>query len=115
MKVHSGNGTSVDVAAVLSGLPEGKRDDGLFRYACRLREKNLGYEEAKLLVLSSAVRCKPPFSEEEALKKLDQAWKYEPSSTDFLESLGSPKSPESLECSTVTGGHQRSPESHQVN
>lgn len=65
-------------SSVLGGVPQGQRDDALFRYACRLRGKNLSYDEAKRLVLEAAASCTPPFPVVDAVKKLDQAFKYEP-------------------------------------
>lgn len=68
----------VDPAAILAGVPEGQRDNRLFQYACRLRAKNITKEEAKTLVLQAAAHCSPPFPEQEALRKIDSAWKYAP-------------------------------------
>jgi hypothetical protein len=65
-------------SSVLGGVPQGQRDDALFRYACRLRGKNLTYDEAKRLVLEAASNCTPPFPEADAVKKLDQAFRYPP-------------------------------------
>jgi hypothetical protein len=67
-----------NLPSVLDGVPEGQRDDAIFRYACRLRAKNLERDEAERLVLEAAANCQPPFPEKEALLKLDQAWKYSP-------------------------------------
>ena len=61
---------------VLEGVPKGARDTTLFRYACRLRAQGLKREEAEILVLEAAAKCKPPFPENEALAKVDSAWKY---------------------------------------
>jgi hypothetical protein len=66
----------LDVVKMLDGIPEGERDQGLFRYACRLRAKDIDYEEAKIIILGVASKCKPPFDEADTLKKLDQAWRY---------------------------------------
>lgn len=69
---------SLDIDQILSGLSDGERDTKLFRYCCRLRSKNLRYEESKLMVLNLASNCKPPLPEKEAIQKLDQAWAYDP-------------------------------------
>jgi hypothetical protein len=66
----------IDPVKVLAGVPEGKRDSTLFRYACRLRSQGLTKEEALRLVLEAAANCTPPFPEREAKRKIDQAWKY---------------------------------------
>jgi hypothetical protein len=68
----------VDPAAVLDGLPEGERDQELFRYACSLRARNLDKAEAYALVERAGSRCIPPFPEADCRRKVDQAWKYEP-------------------------------------
>lgn len=67
-----------DFARVLSGLPEGNRDDGLFRAACLLRNRldnDRGLVETTVLEL--AARCSPPFDREDALRKVDQAFMME--------------------------------------
>lgn len=66
---------------ILAGVGEGQRDDTLFRYACRLRRQGLSREEASVLILQAANACTPPFSNTDAVKKLDQA--YQPK---YLES-----------------------------
>ena len=63
---------------VSAGVPEGMRDDSIFRFASSLRGRDIPFEDAKALVLEAASNCTPPFTEQEALKKLDQAWKYFP-------------------------------------
>ena len=68
--------SSVDPTWVLQGVPEGQRDETLFKYACRLRRQGVKREEAEVLVLQAAKNCIPPFSEAEALRKIEQAWKY---------------------------------------
>jgi len=72
------HGIPIDPGSVLAGVPEGDRDDTLFRYACRLRTKNMSREEAELLVREAARNCEPPFPESEALMKIESAWKYPP-------------------------------------
>lgn len=70
---------------VLHGIPEGKRDDAVFRYACRLRSSGkISKDEALVLVLSAARACKPPFSESAARDKVERAWRY-PSGSEALE------------------------------
>jgi hypothetical protein len=69
----------LDPDQILKGVEEGRRDDTLFRYACHLRARNFTKPEAEVLVLSAARNCSPPFSESEAIAKVDQAWKYEES------------------------------------
>ena len=68
----------LDLSQILSGIGHGERDTLLFKYCCRLRGKNLEYAEAQAMVINLANSCQPPFPEKEAIKKLDQAWKYKP-------------------------------------
>jgi hypothetical protein len=79
----NGSGKAVDVARIINGLTKGERDQEIFRYACRLRSMGLSIEEAEPIILAVADRCDPPFERKTALKKLEQAWKYElPDPTD---------------------------------
>lgn len=66
----------LDPVQVLAGVPEGQRDNTLFRYCCRLRTQGLAKEEAARLVLEAARNCTPPFPEKEALQKVESAYKY---------------------------------------
>jgi hypothetical protein len=70
------NGGGIDPLKVLAGVPEGQRDETLFRYACRLRAKGMTKEEALALVLQAARNCTPPFPEDEAKRKVESAWRY---------------------------------------
>jgi len=70
------NGEGIDPLKVLAGVPEGQRDETLFKYACRLRTKGMAKEEALALVLQAARNCTPPFPEDEAKKKVESAWRY---------------------------------------
>ncbi len=78
---HDGNrGTELrerlDPPTILEGVPEGERDDVLYKFACRLEGKNLDRAEAETLVLAAAAKCSPPFPREEALRKVESAWKH---------------------------------------
>lgn len=66
----------VDPTSVLAGVPEGQRDDTLFRYACRLRTQGMTRAEAEVLVLQAARNCSPVFPDDQAIKKLESAWRY---------------------------------------
>lgn len=70
--------SQVDPVAILAGVPEGQRDNRLFQYACRLRAKGMSREEATALLIEAANNCDPPFPEQEALQKVESAWKYPP-------------------------------------
>jgi hypothetical protein len=73
----------VDPLMVLEGVPEGMRDETLFKYACRLQRQGLKQREAEVLVLQAAQSCDPPFPEDEAKAKVRQAFRY-PSPTGSL-------------------------------
>jgi Bifunctional DNA primase/polymerase, N-terminal len=52
-----------DTSTILMGVPEGQRDDVLFREACRLR-RQLGDDARRaveILILEAARNCTPPF------------------------------------------------------
>ncbi|MEW6265655.1 MAG: primase C-terminal domain-containing protein [Thermodesulfobacteriota bacterium] len=70
------NVRGINPADVLKGVPEGQRDETLFKYACRLRAQGRAREEATVLILEAARNCQPPFPEAEALAKIESAWKY---------------------------------------
>jgi hypothetical protein len=74
--LSSKEGDRVNPVGVLAGVPMGQRDNVLFRYACRLRNKGMEREEAEVLVCQAAANCKPPFPEVEAKEKVASAWKY---------------------------------------
>jgi hypothetical protein len=65
-----------DSSVVWEGIPEGQRDDQLFRYAGKMRHADTPRDLADRLIIEAAARCKPPFPERDALKKVDQAYKY---------------------------------------
>jgi len=66
-----------DPKNAIAGFAQGNRDDGLFRYACRLRGLGVEKEEARLLVLAAAAKCQPPMPEPDATKCLESAWCYD--------------------------------------
>lgn len=71
-----------------TGFDQGGRDDGLFRYACSLRGRGIEKDEARLLVLAVAAKCRPPLSEAEATKCLDSAWRYDSGDIERLTDVG---------------------------
>jgi putative DNA primase/helicase len=64
----------LDRARVLSGLPEGERDDQLFRYACLARREKWDQDFADAVISVLADRCSPPFPRDDAIKKVE--WVY---------------------------------------
>lgn len=68
----------IDVAGVLAGVPEGQRDNALFRAASKLRYADVPIEIAERLLLEAAAACTPPFPPETALAKVASAYgRYE--------------------------------------
>jgi archaellum biogenesis ATPase FlaH len=63
----------------LAGVPEGQRDETIFRLACKLRSADVPEDMASALILEAAGNCHPPFSEIIAIEKVRRAYsKYEP-------------------------------------
>lgn len=63
----------------LQGVPEGSRNDTIFKYACSLRTRGISKAEARALILIKAADCAPPMDETEALRCLDSAYtRYPP-------------------------------------
>lgn len=82
-KAAAGN-DRLDPAAILSGVSVGERNDTVFRYFCRLRDKNLTWDECLVLgrQIVAASPKDPPFTEQEMIGCLDSAFKYEPGKTE---------------------------------
>jgi len=71
-----------DTAQALAGVPEGQRDETLFKLACKLRNADVPQEMAEKLVLEAAQNCQPSFSESIALEKVCRVYKqYQPGAT----------------------------------
>jgi hypothetical protein len=84
----SGSGADrIDMGAVLAGVPEGARNDTLFRAVCKLRGADVPYEFARDLTLKAAANCTPPFPEHEALAVVENVYRrYAPGSSYFTHS-----------------------------
>jgi archaellum biogenesis ATPase FlaH len=68
-----------NTAQALAGVPEGQRDESIFRLACKLRSADVPEHMASALILEAAGNCHPPFSEIIAIEKVRRAYsKYEP-------------------------------------
>lgn len=65
------------VKQAITGLKQGERNVGIFRYACKLRAVGTHENEARRLVLEAGARCVPPLDEDEALRCLESAWRYD--------------------------------------
>lgn len=69
----------LDLDEVILGIPEGKRDDTLYRYACRLRHDDVPQAEAEEMLRIAARACIPPFDEAAAVGKVRRAYReFEP-------------------------------------
>ena len=95
-------GDALNLDDVLQGVKEGKRDDTLFRYACRLRHDDVLQEHAEALIRLAALACDPPFSEAAAIGKVRRAYKEYPPGpaspeVDFDEEFRPRRQPETSE------------------
>lgn len=73
------SGERFNTASALKGVPEGERDNVVWKLACKLRSADVPEEMAETLILETARNCEPYFSESIALEKLQRAYrKYEP-------------------------------------
>ena len=63
---------------ILKGVPEGKRDNTLFKAACRWR-RQLGdnRKAVETLALAAARACQPPFPDDQAIKCVDSAFRQD--------------------------------------
>lgn len=69
----------LDVEEALRGFDEGQRDDGLFRFACRLRHDDTPQAFAEVLIAQAARACRPAFDVAEAVGKIRYVYrKYQP-------------------------------------
>jgi hypothetical protein len=64
-----------DKQSILDGVPEGDRDDTLFRYACSMQARGVTQAEAEILILKAAYDCKPRFDPKAAVEKVTRAYK----------------------------------------
>jgi putative DNA primase/helicase len=77
-QVPTNGATGFDLLRALDGVPEGERDDQMFRIACSFRGSNTKREVAIQLVSEAALKCNPPFSVERAVAKVHQAYSRYP-------------------------------------
>lgn len=64
------------VEPTLNGVPEGQRDNEIFRFACSMKARGFKRDDVERMVKAKAADCTPPFPEKEALRKVEQAFKY---------------------------------------
>lgn len=65
----------VNLDLILDGIPEGQRDDTIYRYACKLRGDDVPRDYAEMLVRQAARSCRPPFDESAAVEKVQRAYR----------------------------------------
>jgi hypothetical protein len=71
-------GEPLDVDAMLQGFPEGERDTGIFKLACRFRQEDQPQAYAEALIQVAAKNCRPAFDADEAVAKVRYVYgKYE--------------------------------------
>ncbi len=59
-------------------IPEGRRDDTIFKLACKLRWAELSFDEVLAKVhKANAERCKPPLTDRHVQSKVEAAFKYQ--------------------------------------
>jgi putative DNA primase/helicase len=90
---RSTQGTLPSTTDILAGIPEGQRDDTLYRAACRWRrqlqtKEDDGRAAVTSLILEAAAKAIPPFPEDEALRKVEQAYKQDHSDSTIDWALG---------------------------
>lgn len=71
----------LDSSKILAGIPEGQRDDTLFRWACKLRSLDIPADMAKELLVKAADAAVPPFPRDKAIQKVVNAYKNYPAGT----------------------------------
>ena len=70
----------IDSASILNGVPEGKRDDTIFRWACRLRRQHASDSDGGRAIVTQLVVAaaeKSNFPKGEALAKVEQAYRQD--------------------------------------
>lgn len=75
----TGDHPGIDLVGLLDGVPEGERDDTLWRFACRLRGDDVPLQYAEFMVRQAARACRPSFEEDDAIAKVRRAYaQYSP-------------------------------------
>lgn len=78
--------------SVPDNIPEGSRDNTLFKLACSLQAKGLSDEAILAAVrVENETRCVPPLSDKEVEKKVESALKYQKSTTPYSGKALQPK------------------------
>jgi putative DNA primase/helicase len=77
---HNGAGGKHASASADDGadIPHGKRDDTIFKLACRLRWAGLSFDEVLIRMHKVNVeRCKPPLTDRRVVAKVESAFRYQ--------------------------------------
>lgn len=69
------------ISGAFEGIPEGQRNETIFKLACKLRKTDIPQDIARDLILKAAQKCQPSLSEQEAIKTIDNAYQRYPSGT----------------------------------
>ncbi len=66
----------LDPNRILAGIPEGERNNTLFRYACSMMARNYQRKDVEAIILVAASNAKPQFPKKEALEAVKSAFSY---------------------------------------
>lgn len=72
---------SLDMELLLDGIPQGQRDELLYKWACRMRGAGVPLEYARYIMRQAARSCRPPFEEWVGVEKLERVWREFPVNT----------------------------------
>ncbi len=78
--------SSLDLTAVMSGIPEGQRDEQIYKYVCHLAAREVPIDIAIGFVKQAGLLCRPPFNPVDLEEKLIRAYgaKKEVNMTSFV-------------------------------
>lgn len=75
----SADGVPELVKIATSFIPDGQKNDVLYKYACSLRGRgNIAKDEALILMRGAAANCETKVADKEVIARLEAAWKFEP-------------------------------------
>ncbi len=69
------SGDFLDLDVLLDGVPEGQRNDVLYRWAGKYVGEGLPIQYARAMAVMAARQCRPPFEEEIALDQVNRAYR----------------------------------------
>jgi hypothetical protein len=105
LEIVNGNGHApgqprprLDVASILDGVPEGERDDKVYRLACKLRRADVPEDAALELVERAAANARPSFDADRAREKVRRAYAtYRPAAAPGCDTEPTPAPPLELQ------------------